>query len=247
MTNSDVRQPMMGHLKELRNRLGKSAVAVVVGAIIAYLVRDGFQLGEFAVPGLWDLLVAPYEEVFPGDELTNIKVAEQFSVLLRLIGFGGFLIASPYLFSQAWGFVSPALSKREKRWTIPIVASLFSLFSAGVGFAYWLLPRVLELLGSFLEVNVQITISDYFGFFLRFLLVFGLTFEFPVFLFAAGAAGIVTSAQLRQARRWAVLIIVIVAAAVTPTGDAYTLFFLAGPLYALYEVTLLLIRFVLRK
>jgi sec-independent protein translocase protein TatC len=116
-----------------------------------------------------------------------------------------------------------------------------------VGFAYWLLPRVLELLGSFLDVDVQTTVSDYVGFFLRFVFIFGLTFQFPVFLFAAGAAGIVTSAQLRQARRWAVLIIVIVAAAVTPTGDAYTLFFLAGPLYALYEITLLLIRFVLRK
>jgi sec-independent protein translocase protein TatC len=247
MTTSDVRQPMMGHLKELRNRLGKSAVAVVVGAAIAYLIRDGFELGGFAVPGLWDLLVAPYEEVFPSNELTSIKVAEQFSVLLRIIVFGGFLIASPYLFAQAWGFVSPALSKKERRWTIPIVAALFSLFPAGVAFAYWLLPRVLELLGSFLEVDVQTTVSDYVGFFLRFVFIFGLTFEFPVFLFAAGAAGIVTSAQLVQARRWAVLIIVIVAAAVTPTGDAYTLFFLAGPLYALYEITLLLIRFVLRK
>jgi sec-independent protein translocase protein TatC len=242
-----IRQPMMGHLRELRSRLGKSAAALLIGAVVAYLIRNGVSVFGLKIPGLWDLLVGPYQEVFPNNELSNIKVAEQFSVLMRMVGFGGFLLASPYVFAQVWGFISPALNKREKRWTVPIVAALFTLFAAGVAFAYWLLPRVLELLGSFLDVEVSITVSEYMSFFFRFVLVFGLTFEFPVFLFAAGAAGVVTSAQLRQARRWAVLIIVIVAAAVTPTGDAYTLFFLAGPLYALYEITLLLIRFVLRK
>lgn len=241
------RQPMMGHLRELRSRLGKSAAAVLVGAIVAYLVRNGFSIGRLEVPGLWDLMVGPYQEVFPNNELSNIKPAEQFSALMRMVGFGGFLLASPYVFGQVWAFVSPALSKREKRWTVPIVAALFTLFAGGVSFAYWLLPRVLDLLGSFVDVEVRITISEYMSFFFRFVLIFGFTFEFPVFLFAAGAAGVVTSAQLRQARRWAVLIIVVVAAAVTPTGDAYTLFFLAGPLYALYELTQLLIRFVLRK
>lgn len=98
-----------------------------------------------------------------------------------------------------------------------------------------------------LDVAVGTTVNEYLSFVLRFLLVFGLSFEFPVFLFAAAAMGLVTSRQLGQGRRWAVLAITVLAAMATPTGDAFTMFFLAVPLYVLYEIDILLIKLVLRK
>ncbi len=228
---------LLEHLVELRNRLFRAAVAIVLGFAVALAFYQQ----------LFDVVAAPYLEVFPDGRLQAIRAAEPFSVAMRVSGFAGFVLASPIVFYQVWAFVSPGLTKREKKWTVPIVASLVILFSTGVVFAYSILPRALEVLGGFLEVEYQPAIGEYVSFALRFLLVFGLTFEFPVFLFAGAAAGFISSQRLRSGRRWAVLIIVIVSAAATPTGDAFTLFILAGPLYALYEVTILLIRLILRK
>ncbi len=228
---------LLEHLVELRNRLFKAAVAVVLG----------FSVSLLFYRRLFDLVAFPYLHVFPDGHLQAIRAAEPFSVAMRVAGFAGFVVASPVVFYQVWAFVSPGLTKREKRWTLPIVASLVVLFATGVGFAYWTLPRALQVLGGFLDVEYKPAIGEYVSFALRYLLVFGLTFEFPVFLFAGAAAGFISSDRLRQGRRWAVLIIVIVAAAATPTGDAFTLFLLAGPLYLLYEVTILLIRLILRK
>ncbi len=227
---------MLDHLDELRRRLTRSIVAVLIGFVVALIFYDQ----------LWDLLRAPYDAVYDTG-LQAILPAEPFSVAMRVSGFGGLILASPYLMWQAWAFISPALTKRERRWTIPIVASLVGLFTAGVVFAYAILPRALDVLGGFLDVDYNPTIGQYTTFALRFLLVFGLTFEFPVFLFAAAATGAISSDQLKKGRRWAILVIVIVAAAATPTGDAFTLALLAVPLYALYEITILLVRLVLRK
>ncbi|UCG40147.1 MAG: twin-arginine translocase subunit TatC [Acidimicrobiia bacterium] len=228
---------ILEHLVELRGRLFKASIGLVVGFSIALIFYQQ----------LFDLVARPYLQVFPEGNLQAIRAAEPFSVAMRVSGFTGFVLASPVIFYQVWAFVAPGLTKRERRWTLPIVAALVVLFTTGVVFAYSILPRALEVLGGFLDVTYQPAIGEYVSFALRFLLVFGLTFEFPVFLFAGAAAGFVSSKALRSGRRWAVLIIVIVSAAATPTGDAFTLFVLAGPLYALYEVTILLIRFLLRK
>lgn len=228
---------ILEHLVELRNRLFRASIALLVGV----------GIGLAFYQQLFDLVARPYLEVFPDGSLQAIRAAEPFSVAMRVAGFAGFVLASPVIFYQLWAFVAPGLTKRERRWTLPIVAALVVLFTTGVVFSYSILPRALEVLGGFLDVEYQPAIGEYVSFALRFLLVFGLTFEFPVFLFAGAAAGFVSSQRLRSGRRWAVLIIVIVAAAATPTGDAFTLFVLAGPLYALYEVTILLIRLILRK
>lgn len=98
-----------------------------------------------------------------------------------------------------------------------------------------------------LDVKFQLQITEYLKFVTLFLLVFGLSFEFPVFLYAAGAAGVVTSEKLASGRRWAVVLIVIFAAVATPTGDPYTLLLMSVPLYLMYEMTIWLIRWTLRK
>jgi len=235
--------PILAHLQELRFRLVKGSVAVLVGSVVAWIFRGP----------LFNVLVAPYERSavrlgFETTELNIFGVTEGFSIAMRLALFGGVIIASPVLFYQAWAFVNPALSKRERRWAIPIVLALVSLFLLGVGFAYWSMERALEfLLGIQKGVETLISVDNYFRFTTRFLLVFGIAFQFPVFLFAAAAAGLVSARQLAQNRRWAVLVIVVIGAVVTPTGDPLTLLLLSVPLYLFYETTIWLVRWILRK
>ncbi len=239
MTEEERRQPILEHLNELRWRLVKSAVALTVGAVVAFFFRDW----------LFDLLESPYRLAIDNtDALAQFQVTEGFSVAMRLALFGGTLLASPVLLYQIWAFVNPALTPRERKWTIPIVIALAVLFSGGVIFGYIILPRGLEfLLGIQSGLEPIIGVSSYISLALRFLLVFGLAFEFPVFLFAASAVGLVSSDQLARGRRWAVLTIVVVGAVVTPTGDPLTLLALSVPLYLLYELTILLVKVILRK
>lgn len=233
------RQPILEHLEELRWRLVKSAAALAIGAVVAFFFRDW----------LFELLETPYRRAIDdSDALAQFQVTEGFSVAMRLALFGGLLLASPVLLYQIWAFVNPALTTRERKWTVPIVAALAVLFTGGVVFGYVILPRGLEfLLGIQGGLEPIIGVGSYISLTLRFLLVFGLAFEFPVFLFAAAAAGLLSSAQLKQGRRWAVLIIVVVGAVVTPTGDPLTLLALSLPLYLLYEVTIWLVKLILRK
>lgn len=240
MTEAD-RQPILSHLVELRSRIIRVAIAVIAMSVVAFGFRG--QIFEF--------IAAPYNDSLPADSefgLVFQGVTEAFSVAMRVSLFAGFIAASPVVFFQAWAFVNPALTKRERRWAIPVVAALVTLFLVGVGFAYWSMPRALEfLLGVQPGVEALITADNYLQFTLRFLLVFGIAFQFPVFLFAAAAAGLVTSDQLKEGRRWAVLVIVVIGAVVTPSGDPLTLLLLSGPLYLFYESTLWLVKLILRK
>ena len=239
MTEEERRQPILEHLNELRWRLVKSAVALTIGAIIAFFFRDW----------LFELLESPYRLAIGNtDALAQFQVTEGFSVAMRLALFGGTLLASPILLYQIWAFVNPALTRQERKWTVPIAIALAVLFSGGVVFGYIILPRGLEfLLGIQSGLEPIIGVSSYISLALRFLLVFGLAFEFPVFLFAASAAGLLSSDQLGRGRRWAVLLIVTIGAVVTPTGDPLTLLALSVPLYLLYELTILLVKLILRK
>ncbi len=232
-------QPILEHLEELRWRIVKVAIALVLGAVVGFIFRQQ----------LFDFLERPYRSAFPdADELAFLAVTEAFSVAMTLSLFGGALLVSPVILYQVWAFVNPALTRRERRWTVPIVSALVVLFGAGVAFGYWVLPRGL---GFLLQIQPGISpilrARDYISFVVRFLLVFGIAFEFPVFLFASAAAGVLSSEQLKRGRRWAVLIIVVIGALVTPTGDPLTLMALSLPLYGFYEATIWLVKLTLRR
>ena len=174
--------------------------------------------------------------------------AEEFGVWMRVALFGGVVLASPVILYQLWAFINPALTKRERSWAVPIVSALVVLFIGGVLFGYWILPQGLKwLLGIFPDVRNDLRIGSYYSFVLRYLAAFGVAFLYPVFLFAAAAAGAIRSEQLARGRRWAILIIVTAAALITPSGDAFTLMVLSVPLYVMYEGTYWLIRLVLKK
>lgn len=232
-------QPIMEHLAELRRRLFKASLAVVAGAIAAFVFREW----------IFDLIVAPYERVVEERDLVFFRPTEAFSLFMRLSLFGGFVLASPIVIYQLWAFIVPALTKREKRLVIPIVSLLVVLFLGGIAFGYWSLQRGLGFLIDFGGESLEPVIGGafYLTFALRFLLVFGIAFEFPVFLYATAAMGVVGWRQLASGRRWAVLLIVTIGAVVTPSGDPLTLLLLSGPLYILYEATIWIVRFTLRR
>ena len=231
------RQPLMGHLTELRTRIIKTLSAIAVGTVAAFFFRHA----------MLDLLQKSYTDI-TGDTLVVTGPTDQFSIAMRMSLFGGAFLASPVIFYQAWSFINPGLTTKERKWAFPVVGALVTLFSLGVGFAYWSLPKAVGFLVSiFDELTNLWTVELYTRFVIRFLLLFGISFQFPVFLFGAAAAGAVTSDKLASGRRWAVLIIVTVGAVVSPTGDPVTLILLATPLYVFYEATIWIIRWTLKK
>lgn len=237
MTNEGT-QSILTHIEELRWRIVKMAIAVVVGGIIAFVFSGQLRA----------LLEAPFHTAAPDSDLQSLAVTEQWGVLMRIGLFGGVILASPVILYQIWGFITPALTLKERKWAIPVVSTLVLLFVGGVAFGYWSLPRGLNFLLSVLpDVDNDLQVGNYYSFTLRFLLAFGLAFLYPVFLFAAAAAGVITSQQMAKGRRWAVLIVVTASALITPSGDAFTLMILSVPLYLMYEITYWLVRLVLKK
>lgn len=230
-------QPLVAHLDELRSRLIKVSIAVVIGTIAAFVVREW----------ILDVLVEPFTRVAEGRDLAFFRPTEAFTIHMRVSLFGGIVVASPVILYQVWRFISPALSRGERRVVIPVTFVLTTLFLTGVGFGYWILERGLGFLLDFGGDSLEPVIggNDYLTFAIRFLLVFGLAFEFPVFLFLAAALGLVTRERLGRARRGMLVGILVISALVTP-GDPFTMLALAVPLYLLYEATLILIRLTIR-
>jgi sec-independent protein translocase protein TatC len=234
----DSPQSILAHIEELRWRIVKIDIAVIVGAVVAFFFANWLR----------DILEMPFREAVPDNQLQALKVAEEWGVLMRISMFGGVILASPVILYQTWAFIIPALTPRERKWAIPVVTALVVLFIGGVLFGYLVLPRGLAfLLGIFDNVDNNLLIGEYYSFVLRFLLGFGLAFLYPVFLFAAAAAGVVSSEQLAKGRRWAVLLVVVAAALITPTGDIPNLMILAAPLYLMYEIVYWLVRLILKK
>jgi len=235
---TDQPQSILTHLDELRWRVFKVFVGIIIGGIIAFVFADALR----------EILEAPFEAASPESELQSLAAAEQWGVLMRIGLFGGVILSSPVILYQTWAFINPALTGTERKWAFPIVGALVVLFVGGVLFGYWVLPRGLEfLLELFPEVQTNLRIGDYYSFVLRFLLAFGLAFLYPVFLFVAAAAGLLSSEQLARGRRWAVLLVVTGAALITPSGDAFTLLVLSVPLYLMYEITYWLVRLTLKR
>ena len=239
MTDStDAPQSILTHLDELRWRVLKIFIAVIVGAVVAFVFNEQ----------LTSILEAPFDRAAPDSELQSLAVGEKWGVLMKVGLFGGLILSSPVVLYQIWGFINPALTFRERKWAFPIVGAMAVLFVTGVLFGYLTLPRGLDfLLGIFPGVQTDLQIGQYYSFALRFLFAFGLAFLYPVFLFATAAAGIVSAEQLAKGRRWAVLIVVLGAALITPSGDALTLMLLSVPLYVMYEITYWLVRLTLKK
>lgn len=232
------------HLEELRYRLVISLVAVAVGAIGGWflfeqtmdLLREPFCK---AVEGLPKSAQPP-----TGCSLVFNGVVEPFMIKLKVVAFLGLGLALPVVLWQFWAFITPGLTKKERRLAIPFVGSSLVLFLLGGWFAFYTLPRGLNFLLGFAGEGfvALLTASRYVGFVMMLTLAFGLSFEFPLVLIFLGRVGVVSSRQLRDVRRYAILGIALFAAVITPSQDPYTMLMMMAPLVLFYEVAILVVR-----
>ncbi len=226
---------LVEHLTELRRRLFTSILAVVVGAIVAFILYDH----------ILSFLIDPYCSVLPADKECNLFIQdplEGFSARLKVSGYAGLMIALPVVLWQLWRFITPGLKPREKRYAIPFVGTSLVLFFSGATLAYITFSRALSFLQSIGGSNFEeiYSPSKYLRLILLMFFAFGLAFEFPVVLIALQLTGVLSSRKLRSWRRQALLTIVIVAAVITPSQDPYTLLAMSVPLYIFYEASILI-------
>src|SRR5579862_2110598 len=231
-----LRMSFMGHLEELRARIINALYGLAVAFVLA-LVFAG---------KLWDIISDPAVEALKHlhvepPQLAQLTPMEAFSIIwVKLPLLCSVFIASPWVVYQVWAFIAPGLYKKERRWALPFVLLTAGLFIAGGLFAYFLAFRFgLEfLLGIGMSNNVRpvVSITEYFDLFVNVTLGVGLVFELPVLIFMLTLLRIVSPRFLIRHSRYAILIIVIAAAIITPTPDVFNLMLFAIPMCALYFV-----------
>ena len=225
--------PLSEHLEELRARLIKALLAWGLGMVVAYSYRTP----------LLELLKRPLEQA----ELTHglsvnlivLTITEPFTTAIQIAAFGGLVLALPVIAYQAWAFVAPGLYPSERRLAIPFLLGAGFSFAAGVAFAYQiLLPFAVPFLVGFLGdvVAPQISIGSYISQIVMYLAIMGILFEIPALAYLLSKLGLVTGQFLAQNRKYALVIIVTMAALITPTADPFNLALVSLPLIILYEL-----------
>lgn len=231
---------MLDHLAELRNRILISAVAVVIGGIVAYIFADA----------IINFLLSYYQRAIhdPHKKLAFLGPAEGFINRLKVATYGGIVLALPVWLYQLWRFVTPGLNPREKKYAVPFVASAIVLFILGALVALLTLEPALSFLvnvgGSSQEAFL--TADKYLALVSLMIVAFGVSFEFPVVLVFLLIAHVLKVEQLQRARRWAIVGIFLFAAVITPSQDPYSLFFMAVPMCLFYEGSIIIGR-ILRR
>ena len=221
------------HLEELRWRLLKSLAAVAVAFVLSYAVSDK----------IFAFMVAPLKQTLqPDQNLIGTGVAEAFFIEMKVALVAGLFLASPLVFYQIWRFLAPGLLGGEKRMAIPFVLCATLFFVGGAYFCYRVVLPV--AFGYFIDqyrslaVAPEIRIGEYFSFFFRMVLAFGVTFELPVFTFFLVRIGLVDHRLMWRSFRYAIVLIFIIAAVLTPTPDVINQTLLALPMLLLYLLSI---------
>jgi len=237
--------PLIDHLRELRHRATLAVAALVLGTIVGYVL----------FPRILVYLIAPYCDLPSTIRATQecgliaLRPLEPFSVRIRTALVVGLFVSGPVLFLQIWRFITPGLTRKEKQFALPFVLISQALFGAGVAFAYLIIPRALAILLSLGGplVTPMLSATEYLSFFLAMSLAFGVIFEIPLILISLTVVGVLNATQLRSARPYAVVVMTISAAIITPTTDAVTLLFVAGPMWFFYEFSVIVARLIGRR
>ena len=222
---------LVDHLSELRRRVAISLLAIALGS----------GVGFYFAPQLITFLKAPLNL---GKPLVYTGLGDAFFINLKLAIVVGIVLAMPILVWQLWRFISPGLTREERRMARPWAPLAIVFFVIGVTVAYVILPFASTFLLSFSSADLQplITASEYFGFVTTLFLVFGLVMEYPIVLVLLAKVGIINSARLRRSRRVVILAIAIISAVATPGGDPISPTVLGVTMYLLYEFSIVLIR-----
>ena len=235
--------PFLDHLEELRWRLVKIIVALMVAIGLTF---------SFCMSGKYDvlaLLITPIEPFLNGSSLIYTHPIEKFSLLLRIAVGLGVVLASPVIAYQIWAFLAPALMPRERRVLIPVLVGAALLFLIGVGVSVFVfVPLTMKLVEQIptTALRQMISASEYFGFLFSISLAFGAMFELPILILALTALGLVTPKFLTKYRRHAFVICLVVCEIITPGDLIISTLVLFVPVYGLYELSIIVSWFVHR-
>jgi sec-independent protein translocase protein TatC len=234
--DNEATMSLIEHLEELRSRI------IVVALTIGVAAVAGFFLAEPVIT----LLLAALPE---GSDVVQLRVLEGLGIQIRLALFIGLALAMPIILYELWAFVTPGLTRRERRlvWPLLLVAVLF--FALGIVLGYLLIPNALDFLLGFALPGVppMLAVGEYIGFVTTLMLAFGLAFQFPIILLLLNRIGILSYAFLAARRRFVVIIIVLVAIVITPGGDPISSGILSLVMYGLFEGALQIMRMARRR
>ena len=234
------------HLDELRSVVIKALVVTVVAAAIAFCLKD--QLFEVVLaPRTSDFITYRLLGVEPFSiHLMTTGLTEQFMIHLKTSMFAGVLFASPYIIYLLFHFISPALYDNERKYATLLCTSGYLMFMLGTLLNYFLIfPLTVKFLGTYQvseDVANMLTLQSYMDTLLMMSLVMGIIFELPVVSWLLGKMGLLKASMMRMWRKHAIVAILVIAAIITPTTDAFTLFIVALPIWLLYEVSIFIVR-----
>ena len=237
MSTNEKKLSVLGHIAELRKRLIRSVIAVVLTAILSFIFFEQ----------IFNILTSPAPQDI---NLIYIEMTEMIGTIMRVCLISGIILAMPYLTYELIMFVSPALTGKEKRYVYLILPWIALMFAAGVAFAYFIvIPRVTGFLLTFGSeiATPQIKIGNYISIVSRLLLAVGLVFEMPVLTTFLARIGILKAKWLSDRRRTAIILAFILAAIITPTIDPINQSLIAAPLVVLYELSIWLAKLVHKK
>lgn len=239
----DIPKPFLDHIEDLRTMVVRMAAVLGVCMFAAFALRT--QLAAF--------VQAPLLAVDPSrmDNLQSLGVADSMTISLKLSFYAGLVIAFPALLYFLAEFILPALTLRERKVVLAASAVGFGLFLGGAAFAFFgVLPAALEFFfqdAQSMQWRPTWTVGEYYSFTTQFVLGFGLAFELPVVVLALVKVGILNHAQMRATRPYAIVVIFILAAIITPTTDLFTLFLMGGPMLVLYEACIWISKWMGRR
>ena len=249
------------HLDELRNILLKITVVVVLCGIVAFIFKDFIFRIVFA-PKYDDFITYRLLENIGGIfseksrqgfavNLINTGLAQQFVVHMKTAFCFGILCASPYILYQLFRFVSPALYENERQYAVQVVGCGYVMFILGVLIGYFLIfPLTFRFLGTYQvsnEVSNMISLDSYMSTFILIAIAMGVVFELPVLSWLFCKMGLLNSHFMKKYRKHAIVVILILAAVITPTSDAFTLLAVSLPMYLLYEISICIVTFTERR
>jgi sec-independent protein translocase protein TatC len=233
--------PLMGHLGELRKRITYIAIAVVVCTIVAFIEKDW----------VWMVLMRPLNNTeLAGQGLAVFGPTEGFMQVIKVSLYAGLIVSLPFMLYQFWAFIMPALYENEKRSVLPYVAFTTGLFLAGVAFGYFVvLPVGLRFLVGYGGdlFNQLMQAERYVNFVTMFELAFGVVFELPLIMMLLSWIGIVDHVKMRKFRKYAVLVMAVIAMVLTPSQDPLSMALMLIPLLLLYEFGIWLSRMALKR
>src|SRR5215218_9020930 len=232
----EARMTLIEHLDEFRSRIIKVGIAFVGMSVLAWFFRER----------IFDWLLAPAGDALSG-KLNVTSVTEQLFTDMKLALYVGFLLTIPVLLYQVWAFVAPAVGDLGRAFTYTIITLASALFLAGVAFGYFIvLPIGTQFLLNWApdRYNTIITSQFYLQFTTRFLLAFGIVFELPAATYVAAKLELVDAPLLKRYRRHAIVLNTILAAALTPGQDPYSMILMAVPMILMYELSILIARYV---